>query len=798
MPLITGSIPNLVNGVSQQPAVLRLSSQGESQLNCLSSVAEGLSKRPPTEHIARLEGVSKEAYFHTINRDSNERYNVAIEDTNIKVYDLSGQEKTVNFPNGKAYLDSSVPKEAFQCVTVADYTFILNKTVNAKAETELSPERPNEALVWVRQGAYGSTYKVIIDGVAQASYTVPDGSNSSHSTSVTTTNIANQLRTQLASNLSSNFTVSISGSVIHISNAAEDFSLNGVSPNGDTFMVTVKESVQSFNDLPSAGVNGFTVEVAGDNNSQFDNYYVKYESEDELSSNGVWRETVKSGEEYKINPSTMPHALVREADGTFTFKTIEWLPRQVGDSESSPMPSFIDRGIADIFFYRNRLGFAADENIIFSRAGDFFNFFRGTATTTLDDDPIDVGVSHVKVSLIKQVLPFNESLLLFSDQTQFQTGEASTLTPETISINVTTEYECSLDAKPVGIGKYVYFATQHGKFSGVREYFVDTDTESEQAAEVTAHVPKYIKGKITQLTASSSEDALVVRTDEDLSAIYIYKFYFNDNDKLQASWSRWETGDKADILDCSFIESQLFIKVSRADGVHLEVVNLSSEVVEEDWDILVHLDRKLNYTQVTTDLNPNVPSPTGVTPTGVTLPYKLTTTDNFVAVTGPDGVIGEGTLLVPLSIDNSGSTSIVYFDADLTSQKFYVGLLYESRYRLSTLYVRDNVPNGGQVAVTQGRLQLRKMDAILGKSGYLRAEVTPHSRQKYTYVFNGSVLGSSEYVLGKTSLRNGVLSFPILTRNETVDIEFVNDSFMYFSILSLDWEGLYTERATRV
>ena len=54
MPLISSVIPNLINGVSQQPPALRLASQAESVVNCMPSPVEGLKKRPPMEHLARL------------------------------------------------------------------------------------------------------------------------------------------------------------------------------------------------------------------------------------------------------------------------------------------------------------------------------------------------------------------------------------------------------------------------------------------------------------------------------------------------------------------------------------------------------------------------------------------------------------------------------------------------------------------------------------------------------------------------------------------------------------------------
>ena len=75
MALVSRTIPNLVQGISQQPEVLRLSSQATVQENGFSSVVEGLKKRPPTNYLAKL-GTStpNNAYIHTINRDTTERY----------------------------------------------------------------------------------------------------------------------------------------------------------------------------------------------------------------------------------------------------------------------------------------------------------------------------------------------------------------------------------------------------------------------------------------------------------------------------------------------------------------------------------------------------------------------------------------------------------------------------------------------------------------------------------------------------------------------------------------------------
>ena len=75
MPLINTSVSNLIQGVSQQPDSIRYAGQCDVQENALSSVIDGLQKRPSTQFVKRiLDGILEEgAKVHFIERDSNER-----------------------------------------------------------------------------------------------------------------------------------------------------------------------------------------------------------------------------------------------------------------------------------------------------------------------------------------------------------------------------------------------------------------------------------------------------------------------------------------------------------------------------------------------------------------------------------------------------------------------------------------------------------------------------------------------------------------------------------------------------
>lgn len=780
MSLITSNVPNMVNGVSQQPQSLRLPSQGDIQENGLSSISEGLRKRPAFRHVAKmLDEKIGDSYVHVINRDKSERYVVTIYDGDIRVFDIEGYEMVVNKPDGKDYLKSSDPSKDFDTITVADYTFIVNKNAVVKKSGKTSPTRNFEVLYWVKQGGYGANYDIDFGG-SHGSYTSPDGSNPEHSKKIATDHIANKLDNSLGVTTGNSGSY---GSLVYVQwSNGNTLKAEASDSLGNKAIQVIGPTIQRFSELPAEGYQDFEVEVTGDNTSQFDNYYVRYDE-------NTWKETVRQGEKVELDGGTMPHALIRESDGTFTFREIDWEDRQVGDIKSNPFPSFIDSTLSGVFFHRNRFGVISGENVVMSKAGDFFNFFRGSATQVLDDDPIDVGVSHVKVSILRHAIPFNETLLLFSDQTQFQLGRSNILTPDTVSINQTTEYETSLRAKPGSAGRFVYFMVNRGGYSGVREYYVDRNTEVQEASDVTGHVPEYIPGDVYKIAASSNEDVLVMLSTEDRGAMYVYRYHWSDEEKIQASWSKWTITGSGQVLNAEFIESDLYAVVEREDGVFLEVASFEPGYVSPSMPCAVHLDRLIGSGDCTVKKSGE--------DTEVTLPYKADDDEKVEVVTAGGQDKKRGITYQP-EVDNSGTyTKLTVKNADLEEQTFFVGVAYTFRFRFSRLSIREE-SGGGSATVNSGRTQVRKMNLQFSNAGYFRIEVTPFRRDTYTYIYSGRTVGSARSLIGEMSISDGTFKFPVLAKNNEVDIDIVNDSFMPSSMLSAEWEAYFTTRSKRV
>lgn len=792
MGLISSSIPNFVNGVSQQPFTLRLATQGETQENGLSTVAQGLKKRPGTRYMAKIRNTPfplNGTYCHINNRDDIEKYVVVIADGDLFVYDLNGVQQTVAFPDGKAYLSTPTADASyFRVVSVADYTFILNRSVTITEDTANTqqPVRGFEALVNVKSGNYGKTYSIILNGVSVASYTTPDGSSPANSVNIATDFIANALYNALVASAPAGFTYSLVGSVLYLKGTA-DFTISVLDGFNGNAMVAIKDKLQRFSDLPNKSPSeGFVVEVTGDGSSSFDNYFVKYDSNNGKAT-GVWKETCKPGLSAGVVATTMPFALVREASGTFTFKKLDWEKRKVGDSSSNPQPSFVGRKMRDVFFYRNRLGFLCDENIIFSEAGKYFNFYRSTVTQLLDSDTIDVSVSHNKVSILEHAVPFNKQLLLFSGQTQFVMEQNDILSPKTVSVKQSTEFPCNVLARPIGVGKNVYFAVNKGDWAALREYFADFNNLSNDSVDVTAHVPKYIPQNIYKLTVSPNEDALCALSKNDRSTVYVYKYFWSNNEKLQSAWSKWTFPATTQVLNAEFIQSELVMVVNRPSGAYLEKVNIAVSYTEPFEPFPVLLDRKVLYPGVGLTYDP-VTNRTLLT--SYTAASLYDSGETLWAVTCVGGTVKAG---LSKQVFTDGST--FYVEGNVAGTDLIVGRQFTFRYTLSTITVKAAQAGGGQKSDTEGRLQIRKVAFNYADTGFFDVKVTPHNRSTYSYRYSGRTLGNETSTIGQPSFDTGRFIVPVMTRNTDTAIVIENSSPVPCSLLSADWEGFYVKRS---
>ena len=817
MGLVSRAIPTLLRGISQAADATKQADHADLQDNANSSPVQGLTKRSGSQFVTSISSSTLgNVHIQTINRDTTERYIAIFSNGNVKVYELDGTEKTVNKPDGTTYLNTSNPRDQIKTVTIADFTFVVNTSVTAAMDTTLSPGNITQAVVFVNQVSDKTTYTLTVDGTTATKDTTTDST-------LSTTTVATALKNGLSG--LSGFTIAQNGAVLHIKkNDGSNFSIDGTDTQGNSHLTVVKNSVQRFTDLPTVSPNGMVVEVKGDESTNFDNYYVKFVTNNGGAlEEGQWEETVEAGITFKFNYDTMPHVLIRQADGNFRFARVDgdtytisgtdftlpkWGERTVGDLESAPNPSFIGTNINNVFFFRNRLGFLADDNVVLSRVSEFFNFFPETVLTVVDSDPIDVAASHTKVAILKNAVTMGEQLILFSDQTQFVLASSSdSLTPKSANVIVATEFESSDLVAPVGSGSSIYYLTDKGQFAGVREYITQENAAIKDAANITIHVPRLIPVNIFKFAVSTNEDVLVLLGSDNPNKLYVNRWLIGDNNrKILNSWSTYTFNPSRSIKNIDFIGTDMFIVFEEASKVTLEKIPFEANFRETYADFEYHLDHKV--TEATTGVSVSYNSGTDVTT--FTVPYRLRAkmtvvgryldtgeTSTFVDTQGNTKTLKPGQVLLTTNATD-GSTSTITISGDYRNSKFIIGESYEMHYRFSTQRLTQSSGGSNQGEVISGRLQLRNFYLKFEDTGFFKVEVTPQNRDTSIHKFTGRFLGAASSSIGSINLETGTFKFPVMSRADRVTIDVKNDTFLPTQLASAEYEAQFHVRSRRI
>tara|TARA_R100000654_G_scaffold8308_2_gene19646 strand:+ start:4864 stop:7440 length:2577 start_codon:yes stop_codon:yes gene_type:complete len=858
MALINTSLPNLVQGVSQQPATLRFDGQCEEQLNALSSVSDGLKKRPNTQYIKNL--ISSElddgAFVHFINRDNNEKYvliienhfNTSPEKTTIKVYNIldgssshvHSTEITESAANNylfipKTGVNAAKPKDVLKALTVGDTTFILNTSkdisrLGAANQKSAPLTADNRAIVFIKKGDFQTEYSVEVTDSGGNTFNAgfisdkPDASNIPNA-AVRAGVIANELRGKLAgstklggnvNNASDKFEASVfsapqrpsisatnvkrgvSGSVSIVggNNAHPDNFFLITSDESSAFKIKVSDSksgsalgviykeVDSLSDLPVRAPNNFRVKVRGSVEDNEDDYYVKFETNDGSSvGNGGWVEDVGFDEFISFDSNTLPYKLVNSGVNSFSFSASSWTAKQVGDDESNPFPSFFngttatgDRKISNIFFYKNRLGLLSEGSVIMSEAGEYFNFFRTTVRSLLDSDPIDINVASKRVTKLSSAVGFQENLILFAERGQFVLRGGELLTPKTVSITPITNYESDTSNTPLELGSYLYFPFTRGNFSGIREFTVNANTDNYDSAEITSHVPQYIPSSILDIAGSTAENLICLvsnKTADDTKDMYVYKYYWEGNQKVLSSWSKFTF--PFNIRGIEFVDSDLYIVAAKNDKTELLRMPMEEKLVDDNTSFNTYLDIREAKT---------------VSGGQITLSFTPESSDVVQVYTRESGGTKAGAI-IPSTLNGN----VLTVSTDYDTKPVWVGIKYTMSYTFSEQIFkqranRNTSPSGYQ------RHFLKGGTIFFDDSSSFRVEVTPKARSTYVNTFTSTIIGAS--TIGTLPIESGSFSFPIMSAAKDTTIKIVNDSALPANFQSAEFESFIHSRSRRV
>ena len=587
----------------------------------------------------------------------------------------------------------------------------------------------------------------------------------------------------IVSELPSGITAKVIGPGIYLS-SANSFNVEVAE---EDLMRVFQTSVNDVTLLPNQCRHGYIVKVSNARMSDEDDYFLRFTGENNLDGSGSWSECPKPLIAKSL--TNMPLAIQRTATTTFTVKQFTYQDRRVGDDNTNPMPTFVDKRINKVLFFRNRLAILAGENVILSRPGTLGtpDFFVESALTVSASDPIDISAASMFPSDIFDGIEINAGLLVFSTNQQFLLSTDDTvLNPDTAKLRSVSTFNYNKDISPISLGTTVSYLDNSGKFSRLNE-MANTSREGEpDVVEISKLVPTLLP-KDLDLFTNSRENSLILIGKTNSDIVFGYKYLAIGDKRQQQAWFKWKLNNP---LLYHFIINDEYFYIDTDNFLQsIKLVQSDDDptiATADDRNFLIHLDNHTTVSGGSYNSSTNLTTFSNVSwLSNVTTPnYQLVVIDEggTPAPTDGQGRYAEATK------DPSSNTFTV--PGDWSNITVTIGYLYEYLVEFPRIYPKK-IQGEKSFADVNSSLIVHRIKLHFGAIGVYETTLTRVGKDDYTEIYESTI--PDTYSASRVPyLEEDIKTIPVYEKNKNVEIKLKSSHPAPATLRAMAWEGDYS------
>ena len=597
----------------------------------------------------------------------------------------------------------------------------------------------------------------------------------------------------ISTNLPSGINAKVIGTGVYYS-SANPFSVEVME---DDIMRVFQKSVNDVSRLPVQCRHGYIVKVSNARISDEDDYYLRFEGNDNLDGSGSWVECAEPGIAKSftnmplvIQRTSMANQNTSSEVATFTIKQFTYADRAVGDNRTNPLPRFVGQRINKVIFFRNRLAFLSGENVVLCRPGTLGepDFFVESALATGAADAIDIACASVFPSDLFDGIEVNSGLLVFSTNQQFLlSSDAEILNPETAKLRSVATYNYNKDVPPISMGVTVAYVDNSGKFSRFNE-MANVRREGEPTVVEPSKIVPTLLDKDIDLLTNSRENSIVLFGKTSSRDVLGFR-YFNVGDKRQQqAWFKWRfnKGLRYHFIindDYYFLDENNFLQT-------LSLVEDDDDIsiTQDSVEYLVHLD---NYTTLAAGTYDSGTNLTTFTNKATWIPDVTSPNNKLVVIDIDSGSTRVGRYAETTLLGNSPNDDFT-LPGDWSSGTFYIGYLYDYQVDFPTIYPTQIQGEKSNTDLS-GMLVLHRLRVHLGKVGLYETTLTRVGKDPYTEIYE-----SPEYDEYEASdapyVEEIIRTVPVYEKNTNVDITVKSAHPSPATLRAMSWEGSFTPK----
>ena len=578
------------------------------------------------------------------------------------------------------------------------------------------------------------------------------------------------------------------GNGIYFFSDTTSFNINVVE---DDLMRVMQSSVNDVQNLPNQCKHGYIVKIANARISDEDDYYLKFEGQNDKDGVGSWTECAASAIAKRLH--NMPLVIQRTAATEFTVKQFNYSDRLVGDDGTNTFPSFLNKRVNKVLFFRNRLAFLSEENVITCRPGTLGepDFFIETALTVSTSDPIDISAASMFPSELFDGVELNTGLLVFSTNQQFLLSSDDTvLNPDTAKLRSIATFNYNKNIPPISLGTTIAYVDNTNKFSRFNEMANVAREGEPNVLEVSKVVPALLPKDIDLIT-NSRENSIVLFGKTGTDVVFGYKYFQTAEKRQQAAWFKWKFNNP--IIYHFIVDDEYFFLDSDHYLQSIQLIQAESDIEpsidQNNVNFLLHLDNRVDLS--------------GGTYSAATKKTTFTNVDWLSGVTTPnytlvviDANAGSSRVGRYAEVTTTGSNSFTlpgdWATGVTSSNPLQVGYIYDYQVKFPTLYPTKIT---GQASTTDvnSSLVLHRIRLHFGKIGLYETTLERVGKTDYTEVYESTTLDEYD-VADAPYLEEFIKTIPVYERNTNVDITLRSTHPAPATLLALSWEGDYSPR----
>ena len=845
MPAVTQQIPNFLGGVSRQTDDKKLINQLTECVNGYPDPTFGLLKRPGMKHtnvLKKADGTAftkaelADAAWFFIDRATAGSYIGAIKGTNLYVWTAAEGTFCTVTNTGTGYL-TGTKQDDYHFRSIQDTTIITNKTVTTAMQANGTFVANSQGTLKLKSVTNGDVHKVKIKGTStgtehtatatvQSSATFTSFLTGTHATHDLLGAVKSLLEARqsasdtefdgkwylnsYADNLTIRRTTESNAVVVDAEPGSgvtyKYFAISALGGVSNNAIEAFQDDVTNISEVPLESFHNHNVKILN-SDTEDDDYYVKFVAANGIGGKGYWQETVARDVSPGLNNATMPHELANTGATTFTFGPITYKDRLTGDDNTNPKPSFVGKKLSSTFFYSNRFGVLAEDNVVFGVANDNYNFFAKSALTQIDSDPIDLNVSSVRPVTLSDVLPSPQGLLLFSERQQFQVyaTDASILTPTSAVIRSLSNYEMATNIRPVDIGTTTAFVSRVPGYSKLFTMALRDVEQTPIVVDISKAVLEWIPDTVDDLT-TSPPNSVVMMVDRDTEYLYLYRYYNNGKEDLFQAWVKWEL--PGTIQTARIINDAVTMVSQQEDQYTIGFIELDEL---PSGDVIA----------TSSSFSGNVPLDMATRPVkphasvdAVVYDSTNDITKIYVPYTPIDGKDAVMLLTVPTADDGTTaeldsdqgywakaieriepSTNYRYFEVQGKFTDYADGIVVGYGYDLEVTFPKFYLQRETGADYTAS-LTIARVKLSAGRSGAIRFKLKPTGSNEWKNVEHTAEANAYD---GDTNpvVQERVFTLPIHQRNTNFELKVTSDFPYPVSLVSMMWEGNYSTKYYR-